>query len=118
MTEAKLKGQILRQIYRVWLFRKLLPVLLLEVAVLAVVLYKLGQAVFVQRVLENALRVLFANPEQIFSFVVSAFTQASWATNLLGFAVLAFIALLIRHITQGILRLILVKENYFARIQK
>lgn len=90
----------------------------MEVAVLAFVLYQLGQAVFMQRILENALGVLFSNPGQIFSFVISAFVGAPLATKLLGFAVLAFIALLIRHLTQGILRLILVKENYFSRIGK
>ena len=117
-TNSRIKGQILRQVYRVWLFRKLLPVVILEVMVLAVILYQLGQAVFMQRILENALGVLFSNPGQIFSFVISAFVGAPLATKLLGFAVLAFIALLIRHLTQGILRLILVRENYFSRIQK
>ena len=117
-TNSRIKGQILRQVYRVWLFRKLLPVVILEVMVLAVILYQLGQAVFMQRILENALGVLFSNPGQIFSFVISAFVGAPLATKLLGFAVLAFIALLIRHLTQGILRLILVRENYFSRIGK
>ena len=117
-TNSRIKGRILRQVYRVWLFRKLLPVVILEVMVLAVILYQLGQAVFMQRILENALGVLFSNPGQIFSFVISAFVGAPLATKLLGFAVLAFIALLIRHLTQGILRLILVKENYFAKIRQ
>ncbi len=118
MSETKLKGQVLRQVYRVWLFRKLLPVVLLEVVILAAVLYQLGQTVFMQRILENALGILFNDPKQIFSFIFLAFVGASLATKVLGFIVLAAVAFLIRHVTQGILRLILVKENYFAKVRQ
>jgi hypothetical protein len=114
---ANLRGQVLKQVYRVWLFRKLLPVLVVEILVLVLILYKLGQVIFFQRILENALKVFFINPSQIISFVVSAFVEAPWATRILGFAVLVLVALLLRHITQGILRLILVRENYFGKVR-
>ena len=116
-TSLKLRGQVLRQVYRVWLFRKLLPVVVGEVLVLVLILYQLGQAVFFQRILENALNVFFASPSRIISFGVSAFVQAPWLTRILGAGSLILLALLLRHITQGILRLILVRENYFSKIR-
>lgn len=109
------RGQVLQQIYRVWLFRKLLPVVAGEVILLSIILYVLGQAVFIQLIIENGLKVLFINPPQIIGFLVSAFTQAPIATKILGFGALLVFALVIRHITQGILRLILVKEKFFGK---
>jgi len=117
-TSTKLKGEALRQIYRVWLFRKLLPVLVLEIILLSVILYGLGQVVFIQRVFENALNVLFVNPSGIGFFVVSMFTSASLATQILGFGVLILLAFLIRHFTQGMLRLFLVRENFFSKVRQ
>lgn len=111
------RGRIVQKIYRVWLLRKLLPFLLLEIAVLSVLLYELGKLAFVQRVMENALRVLFNDPARIISFLVGMFGRAPIAEKILGVAVVILVALIIRHLTQGILRLILVKENYFSRIK-
>lgn len=115
ITSPQFKGQILNKIYRVWLLRKLLPVLVLEVLILAAVLYVLGRTVFIQRVFENALNVLFVNPSQIAGFVVDAFARAPLLTQILSILLAILLAFLIRHLTQGALRLILVKENYFGR---
>ncbi len=112
------RGEVLRKVYRVWLFRKLLPVLILEVAVLTAVLYWLGRAIFFQRILENALEVFFLNPQEILSFLVIMFTNATPLAKVLGFVVLALFVLIIRHFTQGFLRLILVRENYFSRVRQ
>lgn len=110
------RGQVLQQIYRVWLFRKLLPVIAGEIVLLTVILYVLGQAVFIQRIFENALKVFFINPPQIIGFLISAFFKASLATKVLGFGVLVVFALIIRHATQGLLRLVLIKEKFFAKV--
>ena len=118
VSSPRFRGEVLKQIYRVWLFRKLLPVLLLEIALLAVILYQIVQAVFLQRVVENAMNVFFAHPAGIFSFFVLAFINAAVVTKLLIIAIAASLAFLIRHLTQGVLRYILVKENYFSSIRK
>lgn len=114
----RFRGQALQKIYRVWLVRKLLPVLIIEVAVFSFILYKLGRAVFFQNIVNNALNVFLINPPQIFSFLISAFNKAPFGTKLLGIGAVILIALLLRHLTQGALRLILVKQNYFRQIQK
>lgn len=117
IAQSKFRGEVLNKVYRVWLFRKLLPVLLAEVLALTLVLYFLGRTVFIQRVIENALNVLFLNPPQIVAFGVDAFSGATFLTQIFSIAVIAFLALLVRHLTQGLLRLILVKENYFAKVK-
>lgn len=115
---TKFKGEVLNQIYRVWLFRKLVPVLAAEIVILSVVLYYLGRAVFVQRVFENALKVFFAEPQQLVSFAVSTFLNTGLAVKILAGAIIILLALLIRHLTQGLLRLILVREDYFSRVKE
>lgn len=111
----RFKGEVINKIYRVWLFRKLLPVLVLEVAVVAAVLYWLGRAVFFQKIFENALKVLFLEPQQILSFLLAMFAHATPLARILGFTVLVLFVLIIRHFTQGALRWILVRQKYFSR---
>lgn len=117
-SPQKFKGEILRQVYRIWLFRRMLPVIIAEVAVLAVILYIISRTVFIQRVFENALGAFFLNPSSIFAFGISAFSAASGTTKILSVVVLALLAFVLRHLTQAMLRLILVKENYFELIKK
>lgn len=114
-TTPRFKGEVINKIYRVWLFRKLLPVLVLEVAVVAAVLYWLGRAVFFQKIFENALKVLFIEPQQILSFLLVMFTHTTPLARILGFAALVLFVLIIRHFTQGALRWILVRQKYFSR---
>jgi len=110
-----LRGTILKQIYRVWLWRRFLPVLVAEVAVLSFIIYALARLVFVERVLANGFHVAFEHPEGIFTFLVRGFLHAPLATQVMTLGAVLLGSLLIRHITQGILRFILVKENYFGR---
>ena len=114
----RFKGEVLNKIYRVWLFRKLLPVLVLEVVILTAALYWLGRAIFFQRIFENALRVLFLNPQETFSFLIVMFTNATPLARILGLIVLILFVLIIRHFTQGFLRLILVRQDYFSRVSR
>ena len=117
-SASRFRGEILREVYRVWLFRRLAPVLVAEVVITALVLYGLGRLVFIQRVAENALAVFFRDPAAIFQFALSAFIDAPVATKVLSLGLLTLAALVIRGITQGALRFILVKQNFFGRAGK
>lgn len=112
----RFRGEVLKQIYRVWLFRKLAPVLILEVLIFSFILYNLGQAVFIQRVIENAINVFFVAPSSILPFFISAFVNTTFLTKVLLVGVVSSIALILRHATQGLLRLILVRQNFFSRV--
>ncbi len=114
----RFRGEVLKKIYRVWLFRTFLPVLLIEVAVFSFILYELAKAVFFQRVIENAMNVFFQNPPHILSFFLWAFVDARFATKILVIAMIAAVVLVIRQLTQGLLRFILVKQNYFGKIEQ
>ena len=114
----RFRGDVLRKIYRVWFVRRLVPILLIEIAVLSALLYGLAHIVFVERIFANAITVLFREPSGIASFAVSAFLHAPVAAKLFTVALVVLVALLIRLITQGKLRFILLRENYFGTIEK
>ncbi len=115
--KPRFQGEVLNKVYRVWLFRKLLPVLVLEITVLSVILYLIGRTIFIQRVFENALTVFFLSPPGILAFMVNAFTGTSILIKVLSLVFIILTALLLRHLTQGVLRLILVRLNYFSRVK-
>ena len=110
------KGTVFKRVYRVWLVRRFLPVLVAEVAVLSFIVYALARFVFVERVLNNGFEVIFNRPGGIAAFLVRGFLQAPLTTQVLTLGTALLAALLIRHVTQGILRFILVRENYFSRV--
>ncbi len=114
----RFRGETLNRIYRIWLFRKLAPVLALEIAGFSLLLYGIARVVFVERVVDNGMSVFFRSPSGIFSFVAGAFLHAPVATKLMSAGIVISVALLIRLVTQGVLRFILVRENYFSRVQK
>ena len=116
-VRPRFQGQVLNKLYRVWLFRKLLPVLIAEIIVFAFFLYEIGERVFIERVFDNASNILFTHPSGIPSFFVSAFLHAPKRTEAVVVIAALALAFLIRHFTQGILRLILVRQNYFGKIQ-
>jgi hypothetical protein len=112
---SRFRGEILRRVYRVWLFRKFLPVVAGEIAILAFILYQFGKIVFVERIVENAVKVLFSEPGRVAPFFLSAFLEAPVLTKTLSILAALLVAFLLRHLTQGMLRFILVRENYFAK---
>ena len=114
-VSSKFKGQILRKVYRVWLLRRFTPVVAIELALMTFLVSELGRVVFVQRIVENATNVLFTHPQGFMNFMVAMFTNASTGERFLGLSIIVFVALTIRHLTQGLLRWILVKENYFEK---
>ncbi len=118
LGSSRFRGETLNKIYRIWLFRKLAPVLAAEIVIFSLLLYAIAKLVFVERVVDNGIGVLFRDPSGIPVFVIAAFLHAPIATKLITAGIVILIALLIRLLTQGILRFILVKENYFGRIQK
>lgn len=117
-TTTNFRGKILNKVYRVWLVRKFLPVFLIEIIVLSVVIFQFSRLVFVEKVMENFFRILFQKPSGSLTFLSTAFSQSSSLTKVTMIAVIILVALLLRMLTQGFLRLILVRKNYFGKIEQ
>lgn len=117
IKKQKMRGEILQGVYRVWLVRKLLPVICLEIILTSIFLLLIARMVFVRQIIINAMDVVFVNPIGIFTFLERAFMETTFSGKLLSIGMIVLVAFLIRHITQGALRYILVKENFFSRTE-
>lgn len=117
-STSKFRGQVLNRIYRVWLVRKFLPVFLVEVVVLSVILYQFSKLVFVERVLENFFKIFFQSPSGGLIFLLSSFGKTPLTTKMFTVVIIVLIALLLRVLTQGFLRFVLVRKNYFGKVEQ
>ena len=113
--DTKFRGQVLNKVYRVWLLRKFLPIFLIEIVILSAALYQFSRLVFIEKVLGNFFRIFFQDPSGSLVFVFSSFGKTPTVTKVLTVAVVILAALLLRMLTQGVLRLILVRKNYFGK---
>ncbi len=114
-TSNRFRGEILTKIYKVWLTRKFLPIFIAEIIILSAVIYGLARLVFFKKVIENAMRMEIVNASGIFKYLALAFARTPMLTKTLIVALVILLALLVRLITQGILRWILVRKNYFGK---
>ena len=114
-TSNKFRGEILTKIYKVWLTRKFLPIFIAEIVTLSAVIYGLVRLVFFKKVIENAMRMDVVSASGVFKYLALAFARTPMLTKTLIVALVVLLALLVRLITQGILRWILVRKNYFGK---
>jgi len=113
----RFRGEILRRVWRVWLLRRFLPVLAVEVVGLTLFAYWLAHAVFVRRIIENALNVFFDNPAKVIEFIIFAFLYASIAVKALVFVVLVILTLLVWKTGKAVVRYAMLKEHYFGKAE-
>jgi hypothetical protein len=73
------KNKIAWKVYRVWLFKRIIPLFILELVLLTLALWILGRLVFVQQVFTNAFLASAQNPLILASYMFKAF----WATSIL-----------------------------------
>ena len=74
-----MKNKIAWKIYFIWLFKRVLPLFILELIILTLALFFLGKMVFVQKVFENAFLSSAQNPLVVAIYMFKAF----WATSLI-----------------------------------
>ena len=95
-TNNVFKNKIIWRVYIAWFFKRILPLLVLEVLFLGAAAYFFAQYVFIERVVDNTLIGAARNPFQMFSYLFWAFLQASLLKQVVAVALLALGALLLR----------------------
>jgi len=90
MENNSIKNKIVWKVYLVWLFKRIIPLFILEIAFLILVLFFLGKLVFVQKVFENAFLISAQNPLTVAVYMFGAFWQTSILKKVI---VLAFLGL-------------------------
>jgi len=98
MENNSIKNKIAWKIYFIWLFKRVLPLFVLEVILLILVLFFLGKLVFVQKVFENAFLASAQNPISLAVYMFGAFWKTSILKKLTILGILSLGVLFMRDI--------------------
>lgn len=97
-----IKNKIVWKIYFVWLFKRIIPLFILELVLLILIFYFLGKLVFVQKVFENALLASMQNPILLASYMLRAFLGTSLVKQVVIVGILGMGVLFMRDIGRAI----------------
>ncbi|MHB9019664.1 MAG: hypothetical protein ACYC3G_02200 [Minisyncoccota bacterium] len=97
-----IKNKIAWRVYFIWLFKRIIPLFIIEVVFLVLVFYVLGQLVFVQRVFENAFSSSMQNPLLVASYMFKAFLSTSLIKKIIVLGLLGIGVLLMRDIGRAL----------------
>lgn len=97
-----LKNKIAWKIYFIWLFKRIIPLFVLELVLLVLVLWIFGRLVFVQQIFNNAFLASAQNPIRLASYMLDAFAATSWLKKIVIVFFLGFGVLIMRDIGRAI----------------
>ncbi|OGY62240.1 MAG: hypothetical protein A2745_02430 [Candidatus Harrisonbacteria bacterium RIFCSPHIGHO2_01_FULL_44_13] len=98
-----MKYKILFKVYLIWFFRRILPLMVLQVLVLILALKIFAGQVFVAKVFENAAVTARAGYWDFFKYLVSAFFQTRPLIQVVILIMLGFGALILRDIGRALI---------------
>lgn len=96
------KAKILGKVYFVWFFRRIVPLVLVQVAVAVFVIKIFAKNVFVSKVLHNVAIVSDSGYWEIFKYLINSFMATHFIIQLAILITLGLTALLIRDIVRAI----------------
>lgn len=97
-----LKNKIIWKVYFIWLFKRIIPLFVLELIFLTLVFYFLGKLVFVQKVFENAFFSSAQNPLLVASYMFKAFLSTSLVKKIIVLGLLGLGALFMRDVGRAL----------------
>lgn len=97
-----LKNRILWKIYIAWFFRRIVPLVLLQIAVLAFALKIFAKNVFVRAVLENAVQAADSGYWEFFKYLVMSFLGTRLLIQIIILLGLGLGALIIRDLARSL----------------
>src|SRR3989344_6838928 len=98
-----IKNRILWRVYFIWFLRRMLPIVLIQIAVLVVLVKIFASNVFVSKVLENVVAASGFGYAEVFKFLLTAFVNAHIVVQAVIIIGLGVSALVIRDIVRALL---------------
>ena len=99
---GKIKKRILVKIYTVWFLRRILPLIIIQVVVLALALKIFAKNLFVSMVLKNAAQAADAGYWIFLKYLGAAFLETRPLTQIIILIGLGVVALIIRDIIRSL----------------
>ena len=88
--QQKLRIKVLRRVYRLWLFRRSAPLIIIEIFVGWIALAIFAHYVFVEKVVSNALLMTLGNPLRLIMYGVGAFGTTNTIIKIYAIAELKY----------------------------
>lgn len=95
-----LKNRILWKVYFMWFLRRIVPLIVLQVAVFALAFRILANNVFVSRVFANAASVSERGYWDLLKYIISSFMNTNPITQVVLLIILGILSLLIRDVVR------------------
>ncbi|MBI2024700.1 MAG: hypothetical protein HYT03_01225 [Candidatus Harrisonbacteria bacterium] len=89
-------NKLLWKIYTIWFLRRILPLILIQVAVLIIVLKLLAGKIFLGKIIENASIASDSNIWEFAKYLLGAFLQTNIAVQIFIMLILSVGALILR----------------------
>ncbi len=107
----KLKNRIMRRVYAIWVFKRVLPYVAVESAGFAAMVYYFSKLVYVRSVIDNAIAAFFSNPQTWLFYEMSSFLNKGLAVQLLFLGSLALILFAARNVFKAAVQYAVLKEE-------
>lgn len=98
----KLKNKIAWKIYVIWFFRRIIPLILLQIFILALALRIFAKNVFVAMVLKNLGQVAEGGYWQVFKYLIASFLNTRPINQVVILVLLGVFALILRDIGRSL----------------
>lgn len=108
---TNLKKRIMKRVFRFWLLRSVVPILIGELIVIALAVYLFANLIFVGQVIDNALNAALGNPWKLVVYLWNAFLGTRLEVQVIIIALLAAAALTLRDLNRGLISYILMKRE-------
>lgn len=90
------KNKVLWKIYIIWFFRRILPLIIFQIAILIIALRIFAKKVFVSKVLENTALISLSSYLTALKYLIEAFFRTNLIVQFAILIMLGIIALLLR----------------------
>ena len=95
------KNKILWRIYVIWFFRRIIPLMLLQVAIFGLALQLFAKNVFVSKVLQNIGQVSELGYWAVLRYLLNSFLATHPITQVIILVILGVISLILRDLARG-----------------
>ena len=92
---TKIQSQVMKKIYLIWFFKRVLPYVLGDVLIFTAFIYLLGQYTFVRVIMENFIRFMLSSPSALLPYFIDAITNTKFVVqiSLAGSSIAVILAL-------------------------
>lgn len=98
-----LKSRILWRVYILWFFRRIVPLMVLQVVLFSLAVKVFARYVFVSKVFQNAALVSGSSYLDVLKFIYKAFINTHPLTQVVLLIILGVVAILIRDLIRALL---------------